>query len=39
MEQHHVSSLFSLLRMPELNILEHMPKPTKDQLRMTIIEL
>jgi hypothetical protein len=39
MEQHHAASLFSLLRMPELNILEHMRREQKEQLRRTVIEL
>ncbi len=39
MEQHHAASLFSLLRMPELNILEHMQREQKEQLRRTVIEL
>ncbi len=33
MEMHHCSSLFSLLRLPEFNILEAMPKASKEQLR------
>ncbi len=33
MENHHCAALFSLLRTPEFNILEHMPKAARETLR------
>ncbi|GFH21958.1 phosphodiesterase [Haematococcus lacustris] len=39
MENHHLASAFSLLKHPDLNFLQAMPKATYDSLRKLVIEL
>ncbi|KAJ9521684.1 hypothetical protein QJQ45_015392, partial [Haematococcus lacustris] len=39
MENHHLAGAFSLLKHPDLNFLQAMPKATYDRLRKLVIEL
>ncbi|KAL6755521.1 hypothetical protein V8C86DRAFT_217136 [Haematococcus lacustris] len=39
MENHHLAGAFSLLKHPDLNFLQTMPKATYDRLRKLVIEL
>ncbi|KAL6755993.1 hypothetical protein V8C86DRAFT_128130 [Haematococcus lacustris] len=38
-ENHHLATLFSMLRCPELALLAHLPKQERDKMRKIIIEL
>ncbi|GFH20844.1 3'5'-cyclic nucleotide phosphodiesterase, partial [Haematococcus lacustris] len=39
MENHHLAGAFSLLKHPDMNFLQAMPKATYDRLRKLVIEL